>query len=142
MNKKIKPGDRVRVLGGVHAGYRFTVTTITEHGELLGHAVHPDIRVYAPDVEPAPSEPQAVPIIPMAHADPIDTGPHWQCDFRFAHDPVTDRPMGARCANAATHQIEWEDGRRWSLACSDHLDIEPEATVKPSAIVPLTKETK
>lgn len=57
-----------------------------------------------------------------------------QCDYRFEHDPATDRPKGSRCTNPATHRIEWDDDRRYSLACDDHLEIEPQATVKPSAI--------
>lgn len=61
-----------------------------------------------------------------------------QCDYREQHDPVTDRPMGKRCTHEATHKIVWEDGR-YSFGCEDHLEIEPTATVKPRAIVPLAE---
>lgn len=60
-----------------------------------------------------------------------------QCDYRFEHDAATDRPTGERCTNNATHRIVWDDGRRYSLACDDHLTIDPDASVKPKAILPL-----
>lgn len=56
-----------------------------------------------------------------------------QCDFRHEHDMVEDRPMGARCEKTATHFIDWGDGRG-SLACGDHLEIDPSASVKPRKI--------
>lgn len=68
-----KIGDLVRVLGGVHRGYKFRVTEITERGELKGHAVHPNVELYCGDVEVVPEQP--LPIIPMSYADPIETGP-------------------------------------------------------------------
>lgn len=58
------------------------------------------------------------------------------CDFRYDHDPVTDRPRGVCCGKTATHVILWEDGR-YSRACADHLEIDDAATVKPAAIVEL-----
>jgi hypothetical protein len=60
-----------------------------------------------------------------------------QCDFRDAHDPVTDTPLGERCGAPATHYIMWDDGRRYSVACDQHLEIDSTATVKPTSIVPL-----
>lgn len=59
-----------------------------------------------------------------------------QCDFRFEHNPVTDMPAGARCEGDATHRIEWEDGR-FSFGCGDHLEIDPQASVKPKRTVKL-----
>lgn len=58
------------------------------------------------------------------------------CDFRDAHDVVTDTPAGNRCGAKATHRIEWEDGR-YSFGCDVHLEIDEAATVKPIAIKPL-----
>lgn len=55
-----------------------------------------------------------------------------RCDFHDAHDPVTDKPTGNRCTKDATHKMTWEDGR-FSFGCDAHLDIEPQATVKPIA---------
>lgn len=59
-----------------------------------------------------------------------------RCDYRCEHDPVLDRPTGARCQNLATHMIAWDDGR-YSLGCGDHLTIDADASVKPRAIVAL-----
>lgn len=64
-----------------------------------------------------------------------------QCDHMSDHDVVTDRPTGMRCDKDATHRIEWEDGR-WSLACSNHLEISPTASVKPTSITALTTSTE
>jgi hypothetical protein len=51
---------------------------------------------------------------------------------------ATDRPTGKRCASDATHVIVWEDGR-YSLACDDHLEIDPSSSVKPIEIKQLAK---
>jgi hypothetical protein len=59
------------------------------------------------------------------------------CDFRAAHDPVTEQPLGPACGAPATYRIEWDDGRRYSLACSAHLEIDADASVRPARIVPL-----
>lgn len=61
-----------------------------------------------------------------------------QCDYRDAHDRATDRPTGNRCTAEATHRIDWEDGR-FSFGCSNHLEIDESATVKPRHIVALDK---
>lgn len=67
----------------------------------------------------------------------IDEGP--QCDFRDAHDAATDTPTRNRCDAAATHMIEWADGR-YSFGCSDHLTIDKAATVKPARFVPIGRK--
>ena len=59
-----------------------------------------------------------------------------QCDFHDDHDLAADLPTGNRCTAEATHRINWADGR-FSLACSDHLEIGESATVKPARIVQL-----
>lgn len=61
-----------------------------------------------------------------------------QCDYRDAHDPVTDRPIGNRCPSHATHRIEWEDGR-YSYGCDAHLEIDPSASVKPARTIRIAK---
>ena len=64
------------------------------------------------------------------------------CDFRDAHDPATDTPTGNRCGKLATHRIEWEDNQRYSFGCSDHIEIDETATVKPSRIVSIRKGSR
>lgn len=58
------------------------------------------------------------------------------CDWHPEHDLERDAPRGRRCGAVATHRLEWLDGsRRYSLACSDHLERDPEAP--PCRIVAL-----
>ena len=59
-----------------------------------------------------------------------------RCDYRYAHNLTTDLPFGPRCESAATHRIEWTDGR-YSMGCDDHLTIDDSASVKPKSITPL-----
>lgn len=59
-----------------------------------------------------------------------------RCDFRHSHNLTTDKPMGEQCDKEATHRISWEDGR-FSFGCDDHLDIEPQSSVKPTATAKL-----
>lgn len=50
------------------------------------------------------------------------------CTFCEEHDYVNDVPVGPPCGKPATHVIVWLDGsRRYSPACSDHLELEPDA---------------
>jgi hypothetical protein len=72
------------------------------------------------------------------HPDNQDPTLPIRCDYRDAHDPVTDQPMGKRCESDATHMIKWEDGR-YSYGCGQHLEIEDSATVKPVSILSLTR---
>ena len=59
-----------------------------------------------------------------------------RCDFHDAHD-ADERPTGNRCPKPATHRIIWNDGKRFSFGCDDHLEIDADASVKPAAIEPL-----
>lgn len=61
----------------------------------------------------------------------------YECDYRYEHDTVNDRPAGKQCSQDATHVITWQDGR-FSFGCADHLEIERAATVKPVSIAPLS----
>jgi hypothetical protein len=60
-----------------------------------------------------------------------------RCD---AHDLETDTPCGNSCSAAATHRLEWEDGR-FSLGCDAHLEIDPTASVKLTRIVKLESKS-
>lgn len=54
--------------------------------------------------------------------------PFTDCTWRPEHDPVSDTPMGPKCDQLATHVIYWLDGTgRYSLACDDHLELDPDA---------------
>lgn len=58
----------------------------------------------------------------------VEPRTRWTCEYRREHDRVRDVPVGEPCGATATHVIYWLDGsQRWSPACSDHLDLEPEA---------------
>lgn len=54
--------------------------------------------------------------------------PDLTCDWHPDHDVERDVPTGPRCGSAATHRIVWLDGSgRVSLACADHLVLDPTA---------------
>ncbi len=62
------------------------------------------------------------------------------CEFRERHDRIRDIPVGDACGAQATHMIVWLDGtHRWSPACEQHTDLDPEAPTAFIAPIPQLK---